>query len=218
MNKIIIFSHGFGVRSNYKDLLPDIAKHFSDRKSILFDYNEYDETTNTLTVKPIGEQVKVLRSKINKAKHDNPDSELGLICHSQGCLVAALANPDGIHKTIFLAPPVDEAKTSIIELLQERPGGKYDPDGISIFPRRDGSITHIPAGYWKDRAAIDTMLDKYRSYIDGHDTIIVRATEDEVLGNTQLDSLGVTVRDIPADHNFTGEARQQLLKYLESIL
>ena len=218
MKQVIVFSHGFGVRFGYKDLLPDIVKAFSGVLCITFEYNDFDERTNSLTVSPLDKQAELLKQKVTEARTAYPNARIDLICHSQGCLVAAMAGLDNLNKVIFLAPPVDSAKSSI-KMLFERPGAQYDPKSMSILPRRDGSITKIPAAYWDSQSAIESINDHYQSFAKKNNLIIVTATEDEVLGDTDLSMLeNATIHDISADHNFTGLARQKLITYLGKVL
>lgn len=218
MKQVIVFSHGFGVRFGYKDLLPDIAKAFSGVPCVTFEYNDFNVRTNTLTVSPIDKQVKLLQQKMQEARINYPDAKIDLICHSQGCLVASLAGLNNLRKIIFLAPPIDSPKSGIKKLF-ERPGARYTPKGISILPRRDGSITKIPATYWQSRSAIESMMSHYQTFAKKNNLVIIRATEDEVLGETDLSKLdGVTIHDISTDHNFTGPARQKLITYLKKVL
>lgn len=93
MKKILLFSHGFGVKRDDRGLFTDIASHFPDYQSVMFDYNEIDEMSNTLTATPIEQQAKILTQQYNNIP---AGQEVFLICHSQGCLVAALTNLQNI--------------------------------------------------------------------------------------------------------------------------
>src|SRR6476646_489693 len=101
----IIFSHGFAVRKEDRGLFTAIARSLPDAKSILFDYNPIHEKTNTLTAKPLSEQVRKLRKVINAARAEHPGAVIDLVCHSQGCVVAALLKPRDIRKIIMITPP-----------------------------------------------------------------------------------------------------------------
>ena len=98
---IVIYSHGFGVRKDDRGLFTDIAAALPGATHRMFDYNRRDETTGNLTVAPLAEQVGMLRNQIEKARADTPGAIIDLICHSQGCIVAALLAPRDVRKTLF---------------------------------------------------------------------------------------------------------------------
>jgi predicted alpha/beta hydrolase len=95
---IAIYSHGFGVKKDDRGLFTDIAVQLSEFEHVMFNYNSFDEANNTMTVTPLDEQAEKLAKKIKVVKESNPDTPLYLICHSQGCIVAALAKAEGFEK------------------------------------------------------------------------------------------------------------------------
>jgi hypothetical protein len=107
MKKGIIFSHGFGVRYDDRGLLTEIASAFPQYKAHLFDYNLANETLKTLTVQPLTKQAKILENEVVSFVNNEAPESITLICHSQGCIVAALADLEDspIDKVIFLARP-----------------------------------------------------------------------------------------------------------------
>lgn len=220
MNKqIIIYSHGFGVRKDDRGLFKDIASALPDSEHIMFDYNQFDSENNTLIVTPINQQALILFNEVKKAKINNPDAILDLVCHSQGCVVAALANLAGIRKTIFLAPPISflGAKEKL-EQMGERPGTVTE-NGVTSYPRRDGSTTIIKDDYWSSREGI-VPVELYNQLAKTIGLTIIRANQDEVLGNADYSDLSydINVINIDANHDFTGETRSKLCKLLTEIM
>jgi ribosomal protein S18 acetylase RimI-like enzyme len=212
---LVIFSHGFGVRKDDRGLFPDIAKHLDGIEPIMFDYNQFDEETNTLTAITLEEQVEKLRKIYAQAKSNHPNAVVDLICHSQGCVIAAMAQLEGIRKTVFLAPP--DRKFGLgeigakIQTMLKRPGTTQDADGTLHYPRRDGSTTIIPFSYWQSRKGVDT-ISRYKELAGRTELVIVQATNDEVIGLTDLSELPGTVKIVQMDtgHDFENEARQEV--------
>lgn len=220
MKKGIIFSHGFGVRYDDRGLLTQIANTFPQYEAHLFDYNIPNETMNTLTVQPLTKQAKILESELLSFVSGSKSENITLICHSQGCIVAALADlsETPIDKVIFLAPPATLEAKRIIERFAQREGSLLNREGMSRLVNSKGEVTLIPAEYWPDREAINVQ-SIYKELSKKYDLTIVRAAQDEVLGETDFSYLsGVEIIDLPADHNFVGQTRKQLLQVIEEIL
>ena len=101
---IVIYSHGFGVYKDDRGLFPDIAASMPRTEAIMFDYNRL-EANNTLIASTLEAQTEKLRQIYNETRAANPDATIDLICHSQGCVIAAMAQLEGVRRTILLAPP-----------------------------------------------------------------------------------------------------------------
>lgn len=216
---IIIFSHGFGTRKDDRGLLTDIADGFYGTQSILFDYNGVDEKENTLTVRLLYEQAKMLNDVIEKARIDNPDATIDIIAHSQGCLVVSLAKPTVIGKTIFVAPPFDTDIERTINMFRERSGTEINLSGISKLARKDGTVTLVPAEFWVERKQCDP-IPLYNELSYKTDLIIINAKQDEIINNTNTEGLDnkIEVIDIDGNHQFSGEARSVLVNKIKTYL
>ena len=212
---IVIFSHGFGVRKDGRGLFTAIARSLPDIEPIMFDYNQFDEATKTMTVASLDEHVEKLRQVYAETRANDPDATIDLVCHSQGCVIAAMAQLDGIRKTIFLAPPDQRFGFGRIQekvqALLKRPGAVQNAGGSLRYPRRDGSTTIIPPSYWKSRDGVDT-IKLYQQLADKTQLIIVQATNDEVIGMTDFSELPDTVKVTQMDtgHDFEGEDRERV--------
>lgn len=208
----IVFAHGFGVRADARGMFTDIAKAMPEANCITFDFNTFDSEGNT-TVTPLDGQVAILQSHIDKAQEGAT-----LICHSQGCIVAGLANLDKIGQVIFLAPPPEISIKRFMQKFGTREGSVMNLDGLSSIPRSDGSTTYIPKEYVESIKSID-VPSLYKKVANSHELTIVRATKDNILGKTNFDYLeNVKIIDIPADHDFTGGSRAVLVNSVKKIL
>jgi protein-tyrosine-phosphatase len=214
---IVIFSHGFGVYSDDRGLFPDIIKYLPSAKTIMFEYNRSDKTSHTLFASTLEEQVVKLRSTYEEARATNPAATIDLICHSQGCIIAAMAQLEGVRKTIFLAPPDDGFGRNIDEKLEDmlvrkmRPGTKTLEDGSISYPRRDGSTTVIPMAYWDSRRGV-SPVQLYNTMASRTELTILKATNDEVIGDTDFASLltSIEVVEIDTGHDFEGQTRTDI--------
>ncbi|MEK7118154.1 MAG: hypothetical protein AAB869_00940, partial [Patescibacteria group bacterium] len=146
-----IFSHGFGVRKDARGIFTDIASVLPGIEPVMFDYNEINETENIITITPLRRQAEMLKEILRGVKESAPDAIVDIISHSQGAIAVALATPTEIRKTIFLAPPVGVSSGRMLAAFRSRPGAEINMEGMSKIPRRDGSITLVPADYWTDR-------------------------------------------------------------------
>jgi len=212
---IIIFSHGFGVRKDDRGLLTDIASALPECEAILFDYFDVDEVGKTLTIRPLSVQAKMLSETVAQVRASNPEAVIDLIGHSQGTVVAALAQPEGIRKTILLAPVFDMS----IERAAQRYGALLNLEGTTTLYPLDGFTRLVPPEYWAERRNLDTFK-AYNFFAEKTELIIIEANQDEVVPKVSLDNLSPKIKQSPldGDHNFTGTAREPLKRALQSIL
>lgn len=207
----IICSHGFGVQADARGMFTEIAEAFPDHTFITFDYNQVNDDGNLL-VAPLNEQVQVLQEQLDRY----PESIL--LAHSQGCVVAGMADISNVAQVILLAPPDKASPERVERKLAQNPSSETNLDGISRLPRSDGSITLISRQY------IDSLKDLkplalYKSMAELRPVTIIRATNDQVLGMTNVDELSaVTLIDIDSDHDFHGKARRILIETLAGVL
>lgn len=218
-NHIILFSHGFGVRSDDRGMFTDIASILAPLPAIMFDYNEVDTDGNTLTVRPFSKQVEILKKVIEKQKTDHPKATIDLICHSQGCRVAALLCASGIRKTILISPPTDSGIERMVERYIHNPAATLNFKGVSQLPRSDGSITFVPPEYWKERQNETDPIDLYNQLAEVTQLTIIKPTNDTVLGNTSFENLTkkAALIELVGDHDFT-YSRNMLCETVKKII
>lgn len=206
----VICSHGFGVRADSRGMFPDIASSLPEYNFVMFDYNEVLPNGDVL-VASLDEQAKKLQVVIN----EQPGGST-LLCHSQGCIIAGLVDLTRISKVILLAPPTTMSMQRVIDKLMNRPGSEINLNGISKLPRSDGTTTLIPAAYVKSLEGRDPF-EIYKDIAKTKPTLIVRATEDEVIGLTNVDEVHPASHlDINSDHDFTGDSRAKLITALKT--
>lgn len=216
---IVIYSHGFGVGKDGRGLFSDIANKLSSAQAVMFDYNQVEEEQKTLTVVPLDKQAQKLQTVILDVMKSNPTATIDLICHSQGCIVAAIAKPVGIRKTIFLAPPAHFDIERLLKLFGDRPGTEVNIEGVTRLARRDGTTTIVPREYWQGLGTL-SLVDLYNDFAGKTELVIISANQDEVLGTVNFDDLRSSVRVIPIDgkHDFDKESRGQLTALLQREL
>lgn len=215
----IIYSHGFGVRKDDRGLFTDIAAAMPTTKHIMFDYNQINEASNTLTVAPLDKQAAKLRQTVLETQATNPNATIDIIGHSQGCLVAAIANVSGVRKTIFTAPPSDADLEDKIKRWPVRPGTQFTTEGTSYLERKDGSTTIVPPEYWISLRNLNAQK-LYNTLAETTDLTIITAMQDEVLGEVAWDELtpNIKVIEMATGHNFEGESWQQFIEAIEQEL
>ncbi len=219
-NHTLVFSHGFGVRKDSRGLFTDIAAAFPRAKAVVFDYHIENPDEKATLVRSLTEQAKVLHEAIEKAKQAHPEDIIDLICHSQGCLTAAMLKPEGIRKTVLLAPPARVRAERMIKRFEERHGSELNFEGTSWLRRKNGGLMIFPSQYWRDLRNVEPIR-LYNEFAFETELAIVRARQDEILADADFNELtdSITVMGVDGDHNFTGKAsRLALAAALQGIL
>jgi hypothetical protein len=212
---IIIYSHGFGVRKDDRGLFTAISKVVPDATSILFHYNPINDRSNTLTAKPLNEQVQKLRKVINTARAEYPGAIIDLVCHAQGCVVAGILKPRDIRKVIMLTPPAEMSAAALIEQLSPRMETAIDVSVRTRLPGADGSTTVIHPEYWQSLAGVEPVR-LYNRLAKFTALRIINARNDEVLGPLRLEGLDPSISSVTLDgnHNFEEEESRRRLLYI----
>jgi triacylglycerol esterase/lipase EstA (alpha/beta hydrolase family) len=216
---IIVFSHGFGVRADDRGLFADIASALPEARTVTFDYNQFDEASDTLTVAPLDDQTKQLQQILSDVKAEHPKATIDLIAHSQGCVTVGLAKSTGIRRAIFIAPPATLNRDRMVAVFGARPGTSFNFEGTSRLTRADGSTTLVPPQYWPSITGLDP-LDLYQKFARHTQLTFIIADQDEIIGTNDYSRLQdkVKFKHIEADHNFTGSARNKLTSVIRSAL
>lgn len=217
MKHVIVYSHGFGVDKTDRGLFSDIENSIPNVEHIMFDYNKFDEATNTMTVSPLNEQVRILKDQLEKLEYKN--STVDIVAHSQGCIVAALAKPKNVRNVICLAPPSSLDSDRMLKVFGGRPGAQINLVGTSKIPRRDGTTTLVPASYWSSIESLNVICI-YNRLPGLAKTVFYNATDDEVLGAVNFDQTDQAIElvDFRGNHDFTGEHRDGLCKAIAERL
>ncbi|QQS21502.1 alpha/beta fold hydrolase [Candidatus Saccharibacteria bacterium] len=211
--KTVICSHGFGVRADSRGMFTEIAGALSGATFVLFDYTDSDGRGGTY-VPSLTEQAKRLQRTIDTHKGE----DITLLCHSQGCMIAGMVDVSTVSKVILLAPPTGTIMQRLLERIAARPGSYKDGTGAYHLVRSDGTMTTIDKAYMDEIATVHPEW-LYARIAESVPTVLVRATEDDVLGKTRLGHLAGAQRyEIAADHNFTGSARPKLIALLKDLI
>lgn len=210
---VIIYSHDFGVRKEDRGLFTAISRSLPDAEHVLFNYNPINEHSNTLTAKPIAEQVRKLRKTINAARIEYPGAVIDLVCHAQGCVIAAILKPRGIRKIIMITPPSDVSEAAVIKQLGDE--ANIDVSARSRVLRPDGSTTVIHPEYWQSLAGINP-IKLYNRLARFTALRIINAKQDEVLEDANFEEIEPTISRVAldGDHNFSGEESRKRLLYV----
>ncbi len=152
------------------------------------------------------ERAEKLRRKYTELRNANPNAEIDLICHSQGCIIAALAQLEGIKNTILLAPVINYAdgETQRAHSLK-KPSATLQDDDTIIRKRSGGYTTIIPAAYWQDFDTIQNLPSKYDELNTKTNLVIFDATQDTVVAHNKDYSLlkaDIIFERIDLDHDF----------------
>ena len=193
-------------------MFPELAAAFLGYNFTMFDYCKVEPNGDTV-LRTIEEQAEILQQQIDEAQ----GGEIILLCHSMGSVIAGLVDLSGVSKVVLLAPP-EKMYNKTQQWLNERPGSYVRDDGVFVLPRTDGTTSYISPAYLSSLEDKDPM-ELYQHIADTRPTVIVRATNDEVVGLTNVNQIKNAEHiDISSDHNFMGEARVKLIAEFESIL
>ncbi|MEP7204858.1 MAG: hypothetical protein ABI716_01545 [Candidatus Saccharibacteria bacterium] len=210
--KNIICSHGFGVMADSRGMFTELTVAFPDYKVVMFDYNHL-LPNGDLVVSTIDSQAKLLQKMIDQQPGDSL-----LLCHSQGSVIAGLVDLTKISQVILLAPPVNLSLQRVIGKMLQRPGAEVGSDGTYRLPRSDGTVSLVPKQYI-DSLESKNPMDLYQRIANTKPTLIIRATEDKVLGLTSVSQIRHASHvDIAAGHDFGGTARNILLLELKKFI
>lgn len=212
--KTVICSHGFGVDATGCGLFTEIAAAFVDYNFVMFDYNTRDEQGN-MTVLPLNAQAKLLQQKIDETSKTG--DTITLLCHSQGCVVAAMADIPKSVKVIFLAPPDNLDIPRFTKVFGGREGTVFNLEGTSVIPRNDGTKTFIGKDYLHSVATADIRA-LFEKLAQQNELTIIKADADEIVGPTDFSDIKAAVLSAPGSHNFTDDARAGLIQMLRDLL
>lgn len=214
MKRTIVYSHGFGAKRDARGMFTDIAALFPACRHIQFDYNELIDE-KTLRVRPLEEQVNILRDVLQRENVADAD----LVAHSQGCVVAALALPRCVRKAVFIAPPPKFDIEHFIAAFRDRPGAVVDMKAESRVPRRDGSVSLVPASYWESLRHADPIA-AYNMFAKTAEIVFITGNQDDVFPDSIYPGLDPKIRivAIDGDHNMSGEHRPEMLDVVRDAL
>lgn len=219
--KMVVFSHGFGVRRDTSGFFTEIARNLPEGYGyVLFDYYEYDEPNNTVTVTNFTEQRAKLLKVLDWTAQQPGVNQIAIVAHSMGCVVTALAQPKNIQTVILLAPPTSIGEDSR-NYFTSKPGA-YEQNGIWFVPRRDGTISKLSVSVF-DELESTAAAQVINDYANIHPLVAIFAGADEVITNADpsVFARNQSIQLLSVDnatHNFTGGARADLVKLIREHL
>lgn len=144
----VILVHGFGVTKSEDGMFDNLTKELSENGFLVyrFDFSgcgesegDYSETSLSKLKSDLSEILDFVKSQ---PKVDS--SKIGILAQSFGTTT-----------TVALAPPIQcLAMTSSIshpkEIIADLFGGGYNPEGISVRRKENGTLTKMKPQLWKD--------------------------------------------------------------------
>lgn len=224
MKRIFLYSHGFATRADDNGLFRHVISFFPEVEHVLFEYDEWSEDGSSATAATFSERTRKLQAKYTELRARNPEAEIDLICHSQGCNIAALAQLPGVTKTVLLAPNVNyESGESEREQVLQKERTQLLSDGRILYRRSGGYVTYFPANYWDDCAILTDLPEKYVKLSGLTELLIIDAARDTVIpDHKDYDLLGgkIRIERLDTDHDMASDdgSHSELEKVLHEFL
>jgi len=210
---MIVFSHGFGVDRTSRGMFSDIVKQLPDDYGyVMFDY--YSVNGQAMNLSTFADQERMLLAVVAWLAEQSMVTDISLVAHSMGCVVAARAQAPELQRVVMLAPPLKIGERTR-DYFTRKPGAKQQGDLWQI-PRRDGTTSYIPTALFDEIEQIDAAEDLL-AYASVQPYLLLIPTDDEVLGDADYNDLAldenITAQTIDeADHNFSGGSRKPMIE------
>lgn len=224
--RLLICSHGFGVKSDSGGIFNMVCESFKEQfLTVRFHYVSIDDFTDSTFVYEFSKQVEKLMTVLQKTQEKYGQKKITIIGHSQGCLIPSLMlkqNPMSIEKLIMLAPsPTTDLVRKMTLYWGKRVGSEVNLKGKSVFARANGSTTYLPAAFWEE-AKKTNPLEVFK-FVEAHyPTYFVRAFDDTVVLQEDYEKLKdlqpKNYFELPNGHDFKEDNRMGLLTLLNKIL
>jgi len=118
-----------------------------------------------------------------------------------------------VSRVVFLDPAV-RFDSGLRRYFKKYPGARLVDNTLNI-PRKDGTTTLIPTDFFDLLQKIDAQ-EAIVNYSASNNITVIRANNDEILKNVSYPALenrkNISIINIEADHNFSGPARELLVK------
>lgn len=212
--KVVIFSHGFGLRKDNRGLFNILSKEIENLgiKTYCFDYNRYDSRTKKLYTISFSEQAKKLQKVIDEVSEKYPKSKIIIVGQSQGSFIPALCNVKKVSKIIGMSPFFHTDMKDILRRYTKSEENVLNFSGISTRKRSDGSTTIIPKEYWKERFETD-VITLYNNLAQKTDLVLISPLQDEIMDIMDLRMIKhASIINLDGDHDFSSQYRLDLVK------
>lgn len=218
MEQIFLYSHGFTTSADDNGLFGEIASFFPKNKHIMFEYDDWDG--DEVTAATFSERVKKLQEKYNETRLRYPNVEIDLICHSQGCNIAMLAQIGDVEKTIMLAPPMVYGSPEAEYVRQKNKNCTVLNDGTIIRNRSAGYKTIIKPEFFNEFLLLQDTQNLCNGLGEKTKLFIIDALKDDVVKKdySKLNQ-NVIIKHVDANHDLKGAdgERKELNKVLHEI-
>lgn len=219
--KVIIFSHGFGVKRDSRGMFTELAELLKDSYlAVLFDYVDVNEDGST-TAYSFSKQAEKLKAVIKYVgKQFNP-KEVDIIAHSQGCIIVGLVSPADIDKIVLVAGPTSAPGQRMKDYFSQRKGTEINKEGTSKIERSDGTTTLVPSEYWREASEVNPA-EMYLRLSKKSKIYFIRALQDQVVVGEDYSLLegdeNIEFIELGGNHDFEGEDRKPFLDKMIQIL
>jgi pimeloyl-ACP methyl ester carboxylesterase len=211
-NSVLIFSHGFGVKSDSRGMFNKIVAEFQEKfLTVRFHYVSIDDFSQDTYVTSYSDQINKLTTVVEKIRTRYPDKTVIFLAHSQGCwITSAYIARGGVVpvKHILMAPsPTINVASRMKVKLEGREGSVLNAQGISTFPRTDGSKTYILSSFWQDAEKIVPM-DLMCTAANAVSPVVIWGTKDELRNAKDFETIKaelkpIRVYELPNGHDFS---------------
>lgn len=218
--KVVIFSHGFGLRKDNRGLFTQIGTELeaSGIKTVYFDYNRFDEKTKNLYTEPFSVQAKKLQEVIDETYKRYPNYEIIILGQSQGSFIPTLCDVKSISKVIGMSPFFHTEMKDIVRRYTKNKENTLNLTGNSTRKRSDGSTTIIPATYWKERFETD-VVKLYNELAEKVDLVLISPLQDEIMDITDLRKIKqASIINLDGDHDFSSQYRYKLMQTILKLI
>ena len=225
-DKLLVCSHGFGVKSDSGGIFNMVCESFKEQfLTVRIHYVSIDDFTDSTFVYEFSKQVEKLMTVIQKTQEKYGSKKITIIGHSQGCLIPSLMlqkYPMEIEKLILLAPsPTTDLVNKMTSYWGKRVGSEVNLKGKSVFARANGSTTYLPAAFWEE-AKKTVPLDAFKFVESHYPTYFIRALDDTVVLKEDYEKLKElhpkNYYELKNGHDFKEDNRLALLTVLNEIL
>ena len=216
---MVVFSHGFGVDRTSRGMFTEIVKALpADYGYVLFDY--YDNDGKTVNISTFADQQRILLTIIGWLSEQRSVTDISLVAHSMGCIVAASAQAPELKKAVMMAPPLHIGDRTRAYFTSKF--GAVQKGELWIIPRKDGTTSIIPEALFAELIEIDAQ-ELLLDYATVQPYSLLIPTNDEVLGEVDYNDLAlddnIAAQTIDgADHNFTGQSRAAMIEAVITCL
>lgn len=214
--RIIVCAHGSGVlRGDGEDFFYAVAEHYLNDTVILVDQNQRDG--DMVILSPFDILIRRIESTVQLAASMYPGTDIILMAHSMGCVVASQVVSPAITSYVMVTPAAGNQRNSLIRRYGE---------GISegqIVLSSEGTRKHITKAYFESIKDIDREV-LYQDFLK-RVTVPVYAFEagdEDIVGEERFAHRTMPFTDyqiIPgATHNLHGAALDDFFGRVDSLL